>query len=137
MTIDNKMHATISTAITYNPQKEQVVPYVFFSSCTTVVNKGSLDNYCRVNEQLASPQMGCCGFSGPREFAHSNQPIDESCYESPEPLDLFQLPSTAELNLKWNITTSPLLHLKQVLVFTTRFSSSRNKKKKDNISINS
>ncbi len=27
-------------------------------------------------------QLNCCGWSGPKDFAYTNDPIDESCYET-------------------------------------------------------
>jgi hypothetical protein len=27
--------------------------------------------------------LSCCGWSGPKDFAYSNEPIDASCYEEP------------------------------------------------------
>ncbi|XP_018007849.1 CD82 antigen-like [Hyalella azteca] len=58
-----------------------------------------VNGWAEVNQgtrNIVQGTLNCCGFYGPREFAYTSYPIDDSCYESVEGDDI----SVAPLTLK-------------------------------------
>ncbi|KAK7066415.1 hypothetical protein SK128_026226 [Halocaridina rubra] len=51
-------------------------------------------------------QFGCCGFYGPKEFAYTNYPMSNSCYDTVKDADLNSL--TDAQQLKQNGCGAPL-----------------------------